>query len=47
MINGVNMICDDCKYLEFRNKYKIICKLHDGQLLDVKKCQNFRKSEDE
>ena len=36
------MICDNCVYLEFRNKYKLICKLHNGLLLDVKQCQNFK-----
>ena len=41
------MICDDCKFLEFRNKYKIICKLNEHQLLDVKQCINFEKVEEE
>ena len=37
------MICDDCKHLELRNKYKIVCKIHEHQLLDVKECMNFVK----
>ncbi|WP_405289812.1 hypothetical protein [Methanobrevibacter sp.] len=41
------MICDDCEYLELRNKYKIVCKVHDHLLLDVKECQNFLPKEKE
>ncbi|WP_297825560.1 hypothetical protein [uncultured Methanobrevibacter sp.] len=41
------MICDDCEHLEFRNKYKIICKITEHQLLDVKECQNFKPKEEE
>ena len=41
------MICDECKHLEIRNKYKIVCKMHNHQLLDVKQCMNFEKTEDE
>ncbi|WP_296790005.1 hypothetical protein [uncultured Methanobrevibacter sp.] len=41
------MICDECQYLELRNKYKIVCKMHEHLLLDVKQCQNFKKIEEE
>ena len=41
------MICDDCKHLELRNKYKIVCKVHEHQLLDVKECMNFVKKDDD
>ncbi|WP_298501861.1 hypothetical protein [uncultured Methanobrevibacter sp.] len=41
------MICDDCKYLIVRDKYKIVCKLNEHQLLDVKKCMNFEKIDEE
>ncbi|WP_407432752.1 hypothetical protein [Methanobrevibacter sp.] len=41
------MICDKCKFLELKKDYKIICKLNEHQLLDVKQCQNFKKAEDE
>jgi len=41
------MICDDCEHLEFRNKYKIVCKMHDGLLLDVKQCQHFKEKEND
>ncbi|MEE1128649.1 MAG: hypothetical protein UHW99_01575 [Methanobrevibacter sp.] len=41
------MICDECQHLEIRNKYKIVCKLHEHQLLDVKQCQNFLQKKDE
>ena len=39
------MICDNCKHLIIRNKYKIECKLHEHQLLDVKKCMNFENAD--
>ncbi|WP_298523838.1 hypothetical protein [uncultured Methanobrevibacter sp.] len=41
------MLCDECKFLEFRNKYKIVCKLSEHQLLDVKECRNFEKVDEE
>ena len=41
------MICDECKYLETRENYKIVCKINEHQLLDVKQCRNFEKAEDE
>ncbi len=41
------MICDDCKHLELRNEYKIVCKVHEHLLLDVKECMNYEKMEDE
>ena len=41
------MICDDCKHLEVRDKYKIVCKVNEHQLLDVKQCMNFESKDDE
>ena len=41
------MICDECKHLEVRDKYKIVCKINEHQLLDVKECMNFDKIDDE
>ena len=41
------MICDDCKFLEVRKNYKIICKLNEHQLLDVKECINFKQTDEE
>ncbi|WP_292824403.1 hypothetical protein [Methanobrevibacter sp.] len=41
------MICDDCKHLESRDKYKIVCKVNEHQLLDVKQCMNFEKIDEE
>ena len=43
---GVIMICEECEHLEFRNKYKIVCKVHEHLLLDVKQCQNFKKKDE-
>lgn len=41
------MICDECEHLELRNKYKIVCKVHDHLLLDVKQCKKFKQKEEE
>lgn len=46
-MSGVDMICDDCKHLELRNKYKIVCKVHEHLLLDVKECKNFVPKDEE
>ena len=46
MISDI-MICDKCKFLEDRKDYRIICKLNEHQLLDVKECMNFEPAEDE
>ena len=41
------MICDDCKHLETRDKYKIVCKINEHLLLDVKECMNFESKDEE
>ena len=41
------MICDDCKHLELRKNYKIVCKINEHQLLDVKQCKNYEKEDEE
>lgn len=44
---GDYMICDNCENLELRNKYKIVCKINEHQLLDVKECMHFKPVDEE